>query len=96
MDIPIDIFLTRLNKWENGHTMSVIHTSYTWHNIHVLLSVSSSFKSYIFHLYVFYFYIYMSCHPHVIKEYLFINVIPTYIGPYIKQISYSGMHSLWP
>lgn len=36
----------------------------------------------------------MSCHLHVIKGYLFIKVITTYIGSYIKQISYSGMHNL--
>lgn len=37
---------------------------------------------------------YMSCHLHVMKGYLFINAIKTYIGPYIKQSSYSGMQSL--
>lgn len=94
MDIPIDIFSHTLNKWENGHSMSVIPTSYTWHDIHLLLSVSFSFISYILHLHIFSPHIYMSCHLHVIKGYLFIKVITTYIGSYIKQISYSGMHSL--
>lgn len=31
--------------------------------------------------------LYMSCHLHVIKGHLFINVITTYISSYIKQIS---------
>lgn len=97
MDIPIDIFLTLLNKWENRHTMSVIPTSYTWHNIQYIsyyVSVSSSFISYILHLYIFSLHMYMSCHLHVIKGYLFINAIITCIGPYIKHISHSGMQSL--
>lgn len=49
MDIPIDIFLTLLNKWENRHTMSVIPTSYlAQYTVHFLLRIC------LFFLYLLY------------------------------------------
>lgn len=87
MGIPIDIFLTLLKKVGKGE--NVCHT----HKLYLAGHTAPTVFLYLLYPSIFSLHMYMSCHLHVIKGYLFINVITTYISPYIKQISYSGMQS---